>query len=245
MKTISLFGIPEQIVYDNGSNFTSQLFKNFCRDHDIHHFQTSAHHQHLNGQVERMVRTFKSHMKKCMEQNNMDIDIALENFFFNYRNTPNSTTGIPPRKLMFNHDMRTKWDLLKYKKDDDNTSFTVLPKNKTMNIGEKIWYRNFGVNKWDEGVIIKKESNMLFQIQTKNGILRRHLDQLKKRFTTDEVLIHHSNTLPTITFYKERNVTEQEKDCTADITRPSRNRTLPARYQDYILNIKYSHTRRI
>ncbi|XP_065316799.1 uncharacterized protein LOC135925419 [Gordionus sp. m RMFG-2023] len=82
-KTISLLGIPDTIVTDSGTNFTS---KDFCNDYVIRHILTSAYHQQSNGQVERKVRTFKTHMKRNIK---IDLDTSLDKFLFNYRNTLN------------------------------------------------------------------------------------------------------------------------------------------------------------
>ncbi|CAK9297479.1 unnamed protein product [Gordionus sp. m RMFG-2023] len=49
LKIISLFGIPNKIISDNGTNFTSNLFKKFCSDHVIEHIFTTPHHQQSNG----------------------------------------------------------------------------------------------------------------------------------------------------------------------------------------------------
>jgi IS30 family transposase len=47
------FGVPHSIVTDNGSNFTSHEFKDYCADVGIKlHFASVAHPQ-TNGQVEK------------------------------------------------------------------------------------------------------------------------------------------------------------------------------------------------
>ncbi|CAK9300770.1 unnamed protein product [Gordionus sp. m RMFG-2023] len=135
-KTISLYGIPETIVTDNGTNFISSDFEKFCSDYGINHVLTSAYHQQSNGLVERMVRTFKTHMKRNIK---IDLDIALDKFLFNYRNTRNDITGVNPSKRMFNRDIRIKWDLLRPLGEKENKIYVTLPRNRTFNTGDFVW----------------------------------------------------------------------------------------------------------
>ena len=47
------FGIPHRILSDNGTQFTSKKFENFCERHAIKHYRSSVYHSMTNGQVER------------------------------------------------------------------------------------------------------------------------------------------------------------------------------------------------
>ena len=58
------FGIPETIVSDNGIQFVSANFKDFCRLNGIHHIQTAPYHPLSNGLVERAVQVFKKGISK-------------------------------------------------------------------------------------------------------------------------------------------------------------------------------------
>jgi len=50
-------GIPDQIISDRGSCFTSRPFEQFCTVHNIEHILNSTRHPQVNGQVERANRT--------------------------------------------------------------------------------------------------------------------------------------------------------------------------------------------
>ena len=54
------FGPPQGIVLDNGGEFTSQAFQQFCKGHLITLYYTTPYHPQGNGVVERMHRTLKS-----------------------------------------------------------------------------------------------------------------------------------------------------------------------------------------
>ena len=56
--------LPEQIVSDNGSGFTSSEFKKFLADNGIKQILTSSYHPSSNGLVERAVEIFKSTVSK-------------------------------------------------------------------------------------------------------------------------------------------------------------------------------------
>ncbi|KAK3511603.1 hypothetical protein QTP70_011262 [Hemibagrus guttatus] len=49
-----VYGIPEDIISDRGTQFTSQVWKAFCKQLDINVSLTSGYHPQSNGQVERL-----------------------------------------------------------------------------------------------------------------------------------------------------------------------------------------------
>jgi len=50
-------GLPDRIVSDRGTAFTSARFEKFCQEQGIHHTLNSTRHPQANGQVERVNRT--------------------------------------------------------------------------------------------------------------------------------------------------------------------------------------------
>ena len=63
-NTFATFGIPEILVTDNGSNFTSSEFETFLKSNGVRYIKTAPYHPASNGLAEHAVQTFKSGIKK-------------------------------------------------------------------------------------------------------------------------------------------------------------------------------------
>ena len=60
MRTLfGSYGIPEQVVSDNGTQFTSDEFTEFMRRNRFKHIRSTAYHPSTNGLAEWFVQTFK------------------------------------------------------------------------------------------------------------------------------------------------------------------------------------------
>nr|VZI32415.1 unnamed protein product [Spirometra erinaceieuropaei] len=86
-RIFSQHGLPEVLVSDNGSQFTSSLFEDFCRQHNIQHLRSPPYHPQSNGQAERFVDTFKRALLKARGEGTTDE--IVQAFLFSYRTTPN------------------------------------------------------------------------------------------------------------------------------------------------------------
>ncbi len=53
------YGLPEQIVSDNGAQFTSQEFSDFVQANGIRHVRSAPYHPSTNGQAERFHKRSK------------------------------------------------------------------------------------------------------------------------------------------------------------------------------------------
>ena len=106
------FGIPEQIVSNNGTQFVSEEFQAFVRSNGIRHLTSAPYHPATNGLAERAVQTFKQALRS-MHQSSKPVKEKLAKFLIAYRNTPHSTTGVSPAQLLLGRPLRTRLDLVK------------------------------------------------------------------------------------------------------------------------------------
>ena len=74
-------GLPDMIVSDNGSVFTSKEFADFVMQNGITHVKASPYHPSTNGLAERAVQTFKASIKKYTEGT---LENKLSHFLFHY-----------------------------------------------------------------------------------------------------------------------------------------------------------------
>ena len=107
-KIFCRFGLLETLVSDNGTAFSSIKFFTFCQQNGINHIRTPPFHPQSNGQVERLVDTFKRALLKLREGTSE----ILETFLTSYRATPNPNS---PAESLMNRKIRLHIDILRSK----------------------------------------------------------------------------------------------------------------------------------
>ncbi|XP_011883701.1 PREDICTED: uncharacterized protein K02A2.6-like, partial [Vollenhovia emeryi] len=178
------FGIPEQIISDNGRQFVSAEFKRFCRNNGIRHTTSSAYHPRTNGEAERFVQTFK----KAVSKSEGELIFRVQRFLFSYRCTPHTTTGTLPAELLIGRRPRNVFDLVKpdvqrtvaaaQARQEKNYNSRV--RNRKFEEGEKIWVRTYYKNeaKWSLGVIVKVLGPVTYLVRVGDQSYKRHVDQI-------------------------------------------------------------------
>ncbi|KAL0902831.1 hypothetical protein ABMA27_000613 [Loxostege sticticalis] len=107
----SLFGIPNRLISDRGTSFTSKIFKDFVNGLGIKHVLNAVATPRANGQVERYNRTIlaslavKNH--NCKEN---EWDTHLEEIQLGLNTTINQGTGKSPAEILFGIKLRAKSD---------------------------------------------------------------------------------------------------------------------------------------
>lgn len=189
----SRFGYPETIVSDNGTQFTSDEFKTYCKFYDIKHITSSPYHPSSNGQAERFVDTFKRSMKKLEGEGNLDEN--LETFLKTYRTSPNENceSQKSPAEVLLKRKIRTIFNQLQPKftpelkrnlKMEDQYNIKHNTKHRSFNINDKVFVKTYKQNNWlwEEGIITKKLGNVNYIITTSDRTIKAHTNQIKNRF---------------------------------------------------------------
>ena len=73
------YGLPEQLVSDNGPQFTSAEFESCMKANGVKHIRTSPYHPASNEEAERFVQTFK-HSLKTSRNDSGSLDVKLSKF---------------------------------------------------------------------------------------------------------------------------------------------------------------------
>ena len=93
-------GLPQMIVSDNGSQFVSEEFKQFCTSRGIQHNTIAPYHPRSNGEAERLVETFKQSIDKANPRTASQLQDAVIEFLAKYRSTPHTVTNSSPSELL-------------------------------------------------------------------------------------------------------------------------------------------------
>ena len=94
-------GVPKKIISDNGPQFTSWEFKQFCEQWGIKHHKIIPLRPESNSEIERYFRTLLKAIRIAHAEKK-DWKHELLRYIFTYRNTPHTSTGVSPASLIFN-----------------------------------------------------------------------------------------------------------------------------------------------
>ena len=108
----SRYGLPTQVVSDNGPPFQSAEYEEFLRQNGIQRILVSPYHPSSNGLAERFVQNFKYAMESSADDPASSIQRRIQNFLLSYRSTPHATTGSSPAKLFLQRELRTRLSLV-------------------------------------------------------------------------------------------------------------------------------------
>ena len=195
----STHGIPDIIVSDNGSAFTSEEFGSFASKNGIKLITSAPYHPSSNGAAERSVQTFKKHMEK-QDKSESPLQALISQFLFSYRNTPHSRTGLTPAEVLLKRRPRTHLSLIKpcfksrsAKKVSDMAGGQ---QPRIFEVGDPVLARNYsGGAKWLKGVIQEVTGPLSYKVKINGGVIRRHVDQLVRHNLREKRNVPDANEL--------------------------------------------------
>ncbi|BHF74808.1 hypothetical protein SprV_0501789600 [Sparganum proliferum] len=185
-RIFSQHGLPEVLVSDNGSQFTSSSFEDFCRQHNIQHLRSPPYHPQSNGQAERFIDTFKRALLKARGEGTTDE--IVQAFLFSYSTTPNpaSPGGVSPAEALMGRKLRTTFHALV---PTGAQPLQTSPASRSkLSIGTPVFVRDYraGFPDWIEATVVAHRGSMLFDVDVGDDIWVRHHNQIRRR--------HCSNT---------------------------------------------------
>lgn len=147
------FGVPVELVSDNGPQLTSEEFQSFVKYRGIIHRMGAPYYPQTDGLAEWMVQSVKLSLSK-IEHRPGSFQLKLLRFLLNYRNTPHYATGSSPASLLLGREIRTHLDLIR----PTPTLTTFNPVPSIFQIGQHFYVRDYrlGHAKWHLGVVIKR-----------------------------------------------------------------------------------------
>ena len=237
------FGLPEEIVSDNGPQFTSTDFAEYCRNKGIKHSRTPPYHPASNGAAERSVQVVKQAMRKLGTA--VPLKEQLAEFLLVYRTTTHATAERRPDELFLRRTLRTRLTLI-----FPNLGPTVEHHQQNQKIahdgklplvtfveGEKVLVQNQrGRTKWLNGVIIRRKSPVTYLVRIAKTCVRYcHADHLLRATGVDKLPQPDSLAEPEIVVAVDESVNEdveavhQPTSASASLRRSSHSSQPPKR----------------
>ena len=193
---LARYGIPKQLVSDNGPQFDSHEFKTFTKSWGIEHTTTSPHHSKANGKVESAVKVAKRMLRKTTKTGE-DQYLAL----LNIRNVP--TQGVdssPAQRLMARRTrtlLPTTQSLLEPRNPVNRHESEQLRLNQmrqakyynrsahdlpVLKAGDTVRMKPFvlGKKSWDKAEVTKRLDERSYEIQSSGTTYRRNREHLVK-----------------------------------------------------------------
>ena len=176
-KWISRYGIPVQVVSDNGTQFTSKEFSEFLKEYAIDHVTSPAYHQSSNGAAERAVQTLKKGLAKN-DSHSLSIQERIDQYLFSYRTTPKDNGDTPSRRFM-GRTIRNRLDFIKPVQKSSNTC--PIPSLRTFEINDSVLVKteNRSKLKCIPGKVRGKIGAKCYMVQVPGRPpIKKHIDQL-------------------------------------------------------------------
>ena len=183
-RIFSIFSFQETLVSDSGTTFSSVKFSTFCQQNGINHIRTPPFNSQSNGQVERLVDTFKRALLKLRGEGTTSE--ILETFMTSYRattnpNTPNSSSSA---ESLMNRKIRLHINVLRPKQHHSIKRNTKMERQYNRHHGsvqrkflpgQQVLARDYQNNTetWTQGHIVQQNVNV------QNSIWVRHSNQLR------------------------------------------------------------------
>ncbi len=113
VEMFTRIGVPEEMLSDQGSQFTGGIMKEISRLLSMKHLLTTPYNPKCNGLVERYNGTLKAMLRKLCCEKPQDWDRYLPAVLFAYREVPQESLGFSPFELVYGRVVRGPMQILK------------------------------------------------------------------------------------------------------------------------------------
>ena len=183
-------GWPMTIKFDNGPQFQSDEFGEYCTHYAIQHLRVTAKWAQANGEVERQNASIVKRVR-IAQAAGLNWKKELRTYVAKYRGLPHTTTGKSPAELNYNRKFRGKLPgfTLEYRDDldvrDKDAELKGLSKMHAderrgarytnVDVGDEVLVRQDKVNKFSTTfnptpcVVVRKSGNSLI-VESPDGV---------------------------------------------------------------------------
>ena len=95
------FGIPKSVISDNGPQFDSWVYREFCQELKIRNLYSTPRYPQRNGQAEASNKTLLTALKKRLDSAKGKWVEELPGVLWAYRTTARKPTGVSPFALTY------------------------------------------------------------------------------------------------------------------------------------------------
>ena len=113
VEMFSRVGLPDEMLTNCGSQFTSEIMKEVARLLSLQQLTTSAFHSQCNGLVERSHATLKQMLQRMCAERLKDWDRYLPALLFAVREVPQESLGFSPFELLYGRNVHGPMAILR------------------------------------------------------------------------------------------------------------------------------------
>ncbi|CAB3981085.1 Retrovirus-related Pol poly from transposon [Paramuricea clavata] len=188
---LARYGIPEELISDQGPQFTSGKFKNFCASYGMKHTMTSPHYHQANGMADTAVKQAKR-VLKVAKMSGRAPHLAL----LDLRNTPQEGFSSSSAQRLMSRRTKTVLPISKGLLKPAVTENTKQQRRARQERQKKFYNRGardlpalaavkVGDREWKKATVLREAGIRSYEVETENDrtliLNRRHLKEAKSR----------------------------------------------------------------
>ena len=249
------WGIPNEVVTDNGPQFVSDEFARFAKEWNFRHITSSPYHSQSNGKAESAVKIVKNLLKKTQRAGGDFFKAQLD-----WRNTPTSEMQSSPVQCLISRRTRTflptSENLLQPQVVENVQEKIKLKCQKAklfhdkhahqlpeLEIGQPVYVKPLpnSAGPWKKGVCTDKLSPRSYAVTVDDKSYRRNRFHLREREKEVKEVVHPQTTDKQSTVTIEATQSDSGSDIasvptsspskTTEIRRSGRNKKTTEHYQ--------------